>query len=1267
MELLSAPADTPAPARAGLEPPEGFLSRLKDCYPRLADTEPRAGAPPAAPAAWPDVPGYEVLGVLGRGGTAVVYKARQRGLNRLVALKVILGGAHASPAEQARFRAEAEAVARLHHPNIVQVHEVGEHRGLPFFSLEYCPGGSIAQRLNGTPLEPARAAELVEVLARAVQHAHENGVVHRDLKPANILLSFSRDPEGSAAAALPSGSRLNEAIPKIADFGLARRLDVTGATATGAVMGTPSYMAPEQAQGRTREVGPATDVYALGAILYELLAGRPPFRAAQPLDTMLLVVSQDAVAPRRLQPGLPRDLDTICLKCLEKEPARRYASARELADDLRRSLQGEPIRARRTGAVERGWRWCRRNPLAGALATSVVVLLLAAAAGASVAAVSLGRQRDAALTNQSRAERAERDATEKLLRATLARAQALRQGGQMGQRFESLALLQEAVGLAHTLDVFDQSALELRNEAVGCLALADLRVDREWQAPGGRDGWMTFDPSLEHYAYSDPQGNVRVLRTADHQEIARLRLPGPGGDVSDVTLRLGADGRFLTAVYRRDGRPTQFFLWELSETAPERLVESAEPVGCCAFSPDGNRLAAGQPDGSIALYDLARGGRKCPAPGRDARRMAFGPGGRQLALISNDAQPMVQVLDLETGQVLQRLAHPDDLRAVAWSGDGRLLAAAGDDRAVHVWDTAGWKKQAVLEGHRKEVAELSFSPDGTLLASSALDGTTRLWDPVGGRLLVTAPGACLHFSPDGRRLGFRTGPTMGVWEVADGRECRVLHPGRVGNAAGWLSWKGPEGMDFSPDGRLLAVTAADGVRLWEMPGGREVGYLNVGHHEAACFHPDGARLYTFGRTGLRCWPVRPDDRGPGSLRVGPPELLGPRAPHGSFRGGRDADGRLVAAADHLNDEADRVVVFPADRPAERTVLGDGLKVCTLAVSPDGRRVAAGTFGREAGLRVWDVGSGRLEWSLPGPHSRLSFSSDGRWLVGGGVNEFRLWAVGSWEEGRPVERAQPEFGAGGLPFRPDGRILALDRTLQRTQLLEFATRQEVATLAAPDLPCLAWMAFSPDGGLLAVATESHSVLLWDLGAINQRLREMGLGHDLLPESSSRPAGPPVTRVRVFHDVQEAEHLRVVASENCPHYSVQDMKPWGRENWSNGKQLGCQSRKGGFVRLEVDVPQSGRYRLAVQFTRAPDNGLVETSLDCRRAGPVFDGYHETVVPSGQIEYGTFELAEGPHHLRFTAVDKNPNSDNYWMGIDCVRLMPVNPPPAAGMKPD
>jgi serine/threonine protein kinase len=298
----------------------------------------------------PQVPGYEILGELGRGGMGVVYKARQTSLNRLVALKMILAGAHAGARELARFRTEAEAVARLQHPNIVQIYEVGTSAGRPYLALEFVAGGSLEECMDGRPWPAPQAAGLVETLARAIHHAHQHGIVHRDLKPANILLQ--RVKEEKPASPDPSSFLL----PKITDFGLAKRLAEEGGeapTRSGAVLGTPSYMAPEQAAGRVREVGPAADVYALGVVLYELLTGRSPFRGATPLETLEQVQTREPVPPRRLRPGLDRDLEVVCLKCLEKEPARRYPSALALAEDLRRYRGGEPIHACRATPLDR--------------------------------------------------------------------------------------------------------------------------------------------------------------------------------------------------------------------------------------------------------------------------------------------------------------------------------------------------------------------------------------------------------------------------------------------------------------------------------------------------------------------------------------------------------------------------------------------------------------------------------------------------------------------------------------------------------------------------------------------------------------------------------------------------------------------------------------------------------------------------------------------------------------------------------------------------
>ena len=356
---------------------------------------PTAGAP-----GWPAIKGYEILAELGRGGMGIVYKARQLGLNRLVALKVLRAGDDADPDLLTRFRREAEAVARLQHPHLVQIHEVGEQDGRPYCVLELVDGGSLAQKLAGTP-QPARlAAPLVETLAWAMHAAHERNVVHRDLKPANILLAVSGQrsavspTEDDHSNGLTADRCLLTAVPKITDFGLAKRLDVPlERTRSGVILGTPSYMAPEQAAGHSKEVGPAVDVYALGAILYEMLAGRPPFQGESLLETLQQVVSQEPVSPRSLQPKVPRDLETICLKCLQKEPRQRYLTAHELADDLRRFQAGEPIRARPAGAVERLGRWCRRRPLVAALSAGLLILFLGGFGGVTHQWLATDRER----------------------------------------------------------------------------------------------------------------------------------------------------------------------------------------------------------------------------------------------------------------------------------------------------------------------------------------------------------------------------------------------------------------------------------------------------------------------------------------------------------------------------------------------------------------------------------------------------------------------------------------------------------------------------------------------------------------------------------------------------------------------------------------------------------------------------------------------------------------------------------------------------------
>jgi eukaryotic-like serine/threonine-protein kinase len=365
------------------------------------------------------VPGYDILEELGRGGMGVVYKARHRRLQRLVALKMVLAGAHVGQSGLARFRAEAEAVAKLNHANIVQIYETGEHEGRPYFSLEFVEGGSLDKLMYESPLTPRAAAQLVETLARTMDVAHQCGIVHRDLKPANILLDISGSQSSqvrrrdSSSGSLSPEHWSRSAVPKIADFGLAKRVDDDSSqTVSGAILGTPSYMAPEQAGGHNREVGPPADIYALGAMLYEMLVGRPPFKAGNPIDTVRQVLEQEPVPPRQLEPRVPLDLETICLKCLEKDPARRFATATDLADDLLRFVSGDPIHARPTPTWERAWKWGKRRPAIvalmglGALSLATFVLFIVWHNG------TLQGKLDIAIAKERESRRRETDAVE---------------------------------------------------------------------------------------------------------------------------------------------------------------------------------------------------------------------------------------------------------------------------------------------------------------------------------------------------------------------------------------------------------------------------------------------------------------------------------------------------------------------------------------------------------------------------------------------------------------------------------------------------------------------------------------------------------------------------------------------------------------------------------------------------------------------------------------------------------------------------------------
>ncbi len=881
----------------------------------------------------------------------------------------------------------------------------------------------------------------------------------------------------------------------------------TDATRTGAIMGTFSYMAPEQAAGRSREVGPAADVYALGAVLYEVLTGRPPFVGETDLDTLQQVQAREPVAVAQLRPRTPRDLETICLKCLQKEPARRYPGAGELAADLRRFLAGEAIRARRSGRLERGWRWCRRKPLVAGLLGAVAGLVVVVAVGSALAAAWLKAERD-------QAEQAEQTAERRLFDALLAQAEARRASGRAGRRFDSLRAVAAAAPLLRRLELGPGRERALRNEAIAALALADLRLDQRWTGyPRGTDfAQVAFDPTAEHFARQDERGNISIRRMEDNKEVKTIAT----GDPSPyrLTLRFSPDGRWL-AGHRIHESPHRATVWEVASGRPLYQAPADEGQRCLAFSPDSTLLAVSLP-GAIGLLALPSGRIVQRLPGSGAFEGCFSPDGRRLALDRGD---QLHIVRLDNGQRTHSFPTSDTAAGLAWSGDGRLLAAPdANEREVHVWDVEAGRTRAVLRGHNARVAALAFSPDGRLLASTAWDGTTRLWDPWTGSPHLVTQGDALEFSRDGRWLSWGgDGHIIGRWEVASSRVFGAshAHPDRVDQGE----------INFSPDGRLLATVAADGVQLWDVAGGRVVAHLPGTDGQTAVFHPSGDSLLTVCRiAGLRSWPL---SRGPGhptSVRVGAPQPVGPAVDGWVKWISPDREGKAVAMTIAGGASGRKVAVMPwpgaaaaagqqaaSGRADGVRVLGERLNGEYLAQSPDGRWVALGPYRDlhvgEGRVKVWDVRSGKQVWALAATTARVVFSPDGRWLAISCEGEYRVHRVGTWE----LVHLLPYVGQAlyePMAFSRDGRWLAVIDGGQRVKLLDTANWQEQATLTPATEDRLGSLCFSPDGRRLAVATTNQVLHLWDLWELRRELSALGLDWDSSPLAPPAPGPPPL---------------------------------------------------------------------------------------------------------------------------------------------------------------
>jgi WD40 repeat protein len=993
---------------------------------------------------------YELLEEIARGGMGVVYKARQVSLKRLVALKMILAGEYAGPQELTRFRTEGQAVASLQHPNIVQIYEVGSHEGHPYFSLEYC-GGSLAQKLNGTPLPAMPAARMTETLARAMHVAHQAGIVHRDLKPANVLLSA----DGSL---------------KIADFGLAKKQSETEAgasaspamTVSGAIVGTPSYMAPEQAAGKGKEVGPAADVYALGAILYEMLTGRPPFRAATPLDTLMMVAANDPVPPSQLNPT-PRDLETICLKCLQKDPRKRYGSAQALADDLRRFQAGEPILARPTSVAEKAVKWVRRRPgVAGLIAAVCLVTALGTAAFAWSYGIALA-ERDTALEARTKEAQERKRAEENESQAIAARvvADERRLAAELAEKQRARELLR-ADSLLYCFQTNQAHDCLLKNDLIGCRQALD---ETRWDLRGA-----DYD-----YLAKALARKTRIFRAAY-----------PGWVFSHV---VSADGKRLYSSYNKEIK-----VWDL-ETGKEILTLRGHTtlVYSLAISSDGKRLYSGshageRNDAEIKVWDVAAGKEMGSLRGHTStvRILALSADGKRL--YSAGDNQAIRVWNLDIGEVINALSFP--ATCLALSADGKRLFA-GSDQEIKWWNLDTGAEMLPLRGHNF-VRSLALSADGKRLYSGG-DQTIKVWDVEAGKELLTLPGTysvcSLALSPDGKRLyAVSIQDEFMVWNVEAGKETLLKREPGYGNLIA-LSADGKR-LYFSNSGKWNPRIP---LMEWDLEVGKDTRTLREHPGGVFALSAGGKRLFSAGadRT-IKMWDL--DWRAEGRK---PPE------PTLTLRGHTNRVTSLALSADGkrlCSAALQEIKVWDLETGKEALTLSNGGGVSSLALAPDGKLL----FAAGKGITVWSLEEGKARFTLEksDDFTSLAVAADGKSLFSGGST------IGVWDLKQLTKDSKPEFtlsgitrfggGVTSLAVSADGKRLFAARNgkLPPENVVDYdeygeigvwdlAARRETLTLRG-HVRTVTCLAVTADGKRLFSGSADRTIKAWDLEAGRETL-------------------------------------------------------------------------------------------------------------------------------------------------------------------------------------
>jgi serine/threonine protein kinase/WD40 repeat protein len=1075
---------------------------------------------------------YRLLREIGRGGMGIVYEAEQISLGRRVALKILPQSFAKNDKAVERFKRESRSAAQLHHTNIVPVFEVGQEGDLCYYSMQFIQGQgldrvvaelrrlrersaqsaprppvapgpapfatpTVAERLlsgqfeqpalgkekvekdqigspakSTTPTESIRSASsdlsgltnlnyyrriagLGVQLADGLAYANKQGILHRDIKPSNLLL----DTRGTLW---------------ITDFGLARAEGSPELTGTGEILGTFRYMPPERFEGRADV---RSDIYSCGVTLYELLTFQPIFPDVLGANLMARVTREEPARPRELDPHIPRDLETIVLKAMSKEPLRRYTSADEFAGDLRRFLNDEPIRARRTNLVERGTMWCRRNPSVATLVAVVFLWLSCLAVGSTAWAIWSDLERKALEQSRKALEQSDRDGAEQLYQALATQANASHLNRQMGQRHDSLEAVRKATKLVRERNMPAERLDDLRNLAIAAMALPDFKVVRSWEGfPVGTHRW-DIDDKGRLYARSTSDGFISLRLIEKDEEMARLE-----GWTYDFLLRFSPGGRYLLAWGRG-----HFRVWDVA-VSPPRLLSEGE-ANDLEFHPDGQHLLAQRTDNkyndrSFWMYDLATS--QPPRLFLQVRNcvhdhFSFDTVGNRLAVVvrssgNGEWGNRIHIIDLKTRNTIAEIPVTQPIEYFAWHPSGNYLAVVTVffQREIQVWEVNRVNKISVLKGCRNGGVRVAFTPNGDRLLSEGWEGMLRLWDWQCGRELLRHPaGSSLHFCKDGT-LPFVAGNRLGFLEINTGREHRsfaqqsnnFVKPIEYGNVR------------VHPEGRFCAVALSDHTPLFDIESGDMLASLPE-CRDLAWAGKDA--LITNVPRDLYRWPVRSEAANPNRLKIGPPERLHAGTNDGI---GCDRDGDVIGQAVNGNG------ALLIRRGAEVKNLGPHPGAISIAISPNGHFAATGNLTGDAGLNVWNTETGQLVIHFPtGGWSDSCFSPDGQWLAVRGANGGRFVRVESWQEGPTID------WRGGATFSHDGSMFATGMDQAAIHLLNPTNGRELARLEDPYQDRPGHLAFTPDAArLINSSDDGKAIHVWDLRLIRAQLAEMGLDWD-----------------------------------------------------------------------------------------------------------------------------------------------------------------------------